>query len=238
MELRIKKSFFKAFKYFKICLKEQNVYFAIENLPLPKYLLKNRHKTSSFLKTPILYITAFFSFLFHWIKSSKDINKIYNWLNKNKNEINKIATKIPGYTKNDWKHKTINIYPVIAKWGGENSGSIYIGTRPFSFLNNPELSLIIHELIHANNPKNDLKELQKRLEHFDLAQELATITLTRKIQKDLNISKNNLQELSIPLKEILDNKSFNKIQKNIENKSSFEKMIIESDYYLKTAQKI
>jgi hypothetical protein len=238
MELRIKKSFFKAFKYFKACLKEQNVYFAIENLPLPKYLLKNRHKMSNLFKTPILSITAFFSFLFHWIKSTKDINKIYNWLNENENEINKIAKKIPEYTKNNWKYKIINIYPVIAKWGGENSGNIYIGTRPFSFLDDPKLSLIIHELIHANTPKNYFEELERSLENFDLAQELATIILTRKIQKDLNISKNNLQELSVPLKEILDDKNFNEIQKNTENRISFEKMIIESDYYLKTAQKI
>lgn len=238
MRIHVKKNFIRAFGYFLRSLRHEELNFAIEGLPLPNFLLNRKHDVPATYKQAFsspyflfLLLVALTYFFYHWARSYKDLRKVVNWLEEVRPLLNDVCAKIPRYTGYEWQRELIEVHPVIAKWGGERSGRIYIGIRPLSFLKNPDIALLIHELIHANVPRDNLrKKIYKSVQSFNLSEELATILLTRRIQEEvLRQSVKDFQKLSVPLQSYLSESDVSRIYKSSKNAASFAKLVTYAD---------
>ncbi len=215
LEIKIKVSFSEAFGYFLRALRYDNLNFLIEDFALPKLLSKKKYLTptslSEFKESSFSFVVfpiAFLTFIYYWFIFSKNIKKIAGWLKDNNRIISQAAVKIPDYTKYAWSQDEIKIYPAVGEWAATHNGKIYVGIRPSSFIDNPNIDIIIHEIIHANASEKARKEIGSQLLNWDLADELAAVILTRRVQKELfNSSNDKLQPLPIPFRNMkLENK--------------------------------
>lgn len=242
-KIYIKISFKKAFSIFIKDLKKINQSFFLEDFKLPNLIEKNKYKIPKNIKEFkkffdfYLIIIIFLWFLYLYILNIKNIIKIYKKILKNKNLIEKIIRIIPNYTNNKWSINNINIYICIKNWAESINNEILIGIKPKNILNNENnlIGIIIHECIHCNTQKEFDTKIKKLTndEKIKLAEELAVLILTRKIQHiELNLNSENLQPLTSEFK-FINNKNFKNFEQKIKNINSFNQLVIQSYFFIK-----
>lgn len=242
-KIYIKISFKKAFSIFIKDLRKINQPFFLEDFKLPNLIEKNKYKIPKNIKEFkkffdfYLIIIIFLWFLYLYILNIKNIIKIYKKILKNKNLIEKIIRIIPNYTNNKWSINNINIYICIKNWAESINNEILIGIKPKNILNNENnlIGIIIHESIHCNTQKEFDAKIKKLTndEKIKLAEELAVLILTRKIQNiELNLNSENLQPLTSEFK-FINNKNFKNFEQKIKNINSFNQLVIQSYFFIK-----
>jgi hypothetical protein len=139
----IRKSKKTARKYFIEALNHPELAFVLKDLELPIELVSKRQKIDNSWKRFFSYSKykltrlAYKTFNGYFKRANNDIETIYKWLNKNSSLWNTAYLIIPTITKISWK-KQIIINAVFGRWAAAEKNNIYIGIRPFSFLENPQ----------------------------------------------------------------------------------------------------
>lgn len=240
INIKIQKSFWEAFLYFLRALRYEKLNFILEDLPIPQALDRKRYLVPTSNKEAVkswqafyLFIISFGLFTYYWIVFRNDVAHILKSLLREKEFINKIAQEIPKYSSCKWNYKEIVIYPVVGKWAAARFGKLYIGIAPISLLDERKREIIIHELIHINASEQSKKEIESQLKNWDLADELATVVITRVMQKEvLHTPTHKLQELPSPLGEIGIEKELESLEKVAARKVSFCNLLIYCDKVL------
>lgn len=142
-------------KYFIEALNRPELAFVLKDLELPVELTSSREKVDISWKRFFSYSKykltrlAYKTFDAYYKRASNDIEIVYKWLVKNMLLWNIAYSTIPTITKIPWK-KQVVINVVFGRWAATKENLIYIGIRPFSFLENPQNSVILHEMFHVN----------------------------------------------------------------------------------------
>lgn len=239
MTIRIQKSFGKAFGYFLRALRFHELNFLLEDFSLPKTLKKNGYRIPVEIKeirgipSFFLFLFSFLVFSFLWIRFGKDVHNIFSWLKNEREMLEDIAKKIPDFSKVQWNQHVVRIYPVIGGWAGSRHGEVYIGIKPEDeFLKKRPIDVVIHELIHINASEKGRERTEHIIQNWDLADELAAVVLTRKIQRDiLGASDSQLQPLPIPLRDFGVEKHLNELEK-IAGYASFASLLIHCSHII------
>lgn len=126
----------------------------------------------------------------------EDIKKMYSFLEQKKELIEKAYSYIPSFTKENWPYKklTVVVLPMNSAISN-NAGIICVGIRPPEQIANPQISHIIHEMIHLNIKENSETFLTSEDPLQIDAEELYVALVTQKIcdyMKNENFQKNKL----------------------------------------------
>lgn len=125
-----------------------------------------------------------------------DINKMYEFLEKEKELIEKAYSYIPFFTKENWPYKKLKIIVLPMNSSiSSNDGVICLGIRPPEQIDHPQISHAIHEMIHLNIQESSESFLNSEDEFQIDAEELYATLLTQKIcdyMKIENFKKNKL----------------------------------------------
>lgn len=105
-------------------------------------------------------------------------------LNEKKGILEHIITTIPSITDIPWKEKQITVSLGVHTWGEQYMNFICIGIAPTELFSQ-YLGVCIHECIHLNASSYTEQKIHQHTHTLSLADELATILLTRKIQKEI-----------------------------------------------------
>jgi len=188
----IKKSKGVAKKYFIEALNQPELGFVLKDLELPIELASRRKKINTSWKRFFSYSEyklthlAYKTFDKYYKRASNDIKIIYEWLNKNNSLWDTAHSIIPTITKIPWK-KTVTINAIFGRWAAADKNQVYIGMRPFSFLENPQSSIVLHEMLHVNIEGR----MPSYLSHPHKTEELMVTLFTRQLIKTLQ-EKNNI----------------------------------------------
>lgn len=188
----IKKDKKVARKYFIEALNRPELGFVLKDLELPAELLSSKNMIDiswkRFFSYPRYKLThlAYKTFNKYYKRASNDIKTMYEWLIKNRSVWNIAYSNIPAITKIQWK-KPVIINVVFGRWAAAKKNDIYIGIRPFSFLEDPQSSVILHEMIHTNIDG----QMPSYLSHPHKTEEFIATLFTRQLIKYLR-EKNNI----------------------------------------------
>jgi hypothetical protein len=234
--VNIKFNIFETFYSFWEDLRRGEDSFFLENFKIPNILKENSYRLSPKvggvrnIQDVIFLFIIKLTFIYNLLLEFKNIQKIKKLLLNNLNIIEKIYDIIPTYTNQKWGMENVDVYIVLKNWAEMKKEKIYIGIKPSKGLEkeNVLISLLIHELIHFNTHnlcEKIMYETKANEDIFMLAEELAVILLTRRIQKErLNASYEDLQKLSVELQDIKD-EDLEKLEKDAQ-KLSFNQLIV------------
>ncbi len=233
LKVEIRKSFYEAFVYFLRALRYERLNFIVEDIPIPVFIAKNNYlvptswkeATASF-KAPFLLMATFLSFAYYWIVFSRDVTRVLGILRHESRFIADMARKIPDYTHCEWEYSKVSMYPVIGKWAASRFDKLYVGITPVSISDHERRWIIVHELIHMNVHGVDRKGLGAQSTDWNLVDELAVVVVTRSIQKDVpGIQPNDLQALTIPLRDIISEKDLVSLEAVAKRGASFRNIL-------------
>ncbi|MEK7188732.1 MAG: hypothetical protein AAB685_02685, partial [Patescibacteria group bacterium] len=171
-----------------------------------------------------------------WKKYQKDLNLIFLVLKSIKKDIwIWLEKKIKFETKIEWPYSKIYIFPGIRNWGALGKNKICIGIKPLILLerkDNSELwHLIIHELIHVNVDKKELKGIKYKNDAEEIAITLLTRNITKKLKKKFGFKISD-QKLAVPFRPL--EKYEGNFKKIFIYSKSFEELIKKIDIFLKS----
>jgi len=220
VEIQIQKDFRKALGYFLRALRFHELHFIVEDISIPKIILRKRYLVPARIQdvkengaSIFLFFASFFVFLYYWIYFRKQINEVFVWLNEEKEVFINIGEKIPLFSGCLWKQNVIFLYPMIGGWAGSRRGTIYIGIKPEIFAKTHDVGVVIHELIHINTSMEAEKRTEHLISNWNIADELATVLLTRRLQRELlHVPENELQHLPVPFRDIHINGGIEKLE--------------------------
>lgn len=179
---------------------------------LPKKILENskylNNKNKFSLKSYLLRRKANKFFYESDKYFQKDIEKMYGFLEDKKGLIEKAYSYVPFFTKDNWPHKKLKIIVLPMNSAiSSNDGIICLGIRPPEQINNPQISHIIHEMIHINIQENSESFINSEDEFQIDAEELYATLLTQKICDYMKIENFKKNELPHSLKKYINQKN-------------------------------